>query len=176
MESEDADVTQISKAVATESPGNDGATASESPSSDEATSKKIRGRPFEAGNPGRPRGSKNRTTRLLEELMAGEGEKLAQKAVELALAGNVKCLHFCLDRLLPRRAGRPLDVTLPAINEARDIAAAMAAISTAINEGDLTAEEAGQIVHILNGYAKALETHDFDTRIAALESLMKKTP
>jgi hypothetical protein len=78
--------------------------------------------------------------------------------------------------LLPRRAGRPLDVTLPAINEARDIAAAMAAISTAINEGDLTAEEAGQIVHILNGYAKALETHDFATRIAALESLMKKTP
>src|SRR5262245_45313465 len=72
------------------------------PSDAEAAPKKIRGRPFQRGNPGRPRGSKNRTTRLLEELVAGEAEKLAQKAVELALAGNVKCLHFCLDRLLPR--------------------------------------------------------------------------
>jgi uncharacterized protein DUF5681 len=84
------------------------------PANTEAASKKNRGRPFQRGNPGRPRGSKNRTTRLLEELVAGEGEKLAQKAVELALAGNVKCLQMCLDRLMPRRAGRPLDFTLPA--------------------------------------------------------------
>ena len=138
--------------------------------------KKIRGRPFQRGNPGRPRGSKNRMTRLLEELVAGEGEKLAQKAVELALAGNVKCLHFCLDRLMPRRTGRPLDFTLPAINEARDIAAAIAAITTAVNDGNLTAEEAGQLMQILNGYAKALETYDFATRIAALESQTKKSP
>src|SRR5262245_46484933 len=83
------------------------------PSNAEAAPKKIRGRPFQRGNPGRARGSKNRTTRLLEELVTGEGEKLAQKAVELALAGNVRCLQFCLDRLMPRRAGRPLDFTLP---------------------------------------------------------------
>jgi hypothetical protein len=142
----------------------------------EAAPKKMRGRPFQRGNPGRPRGSKNRTTRLLEELVAGEGEKLAQKTVELALAGNVKCLQFCLDRLLPRRAGRPLDFTLPAVKEARDVVAAMAAITTAVNDGSLTAEEAGQLVHVLNGYAKALETYDFATRIAALESQMKKSP
>jgi hypothetical protein len=141
----------------------------------ETAPKKIRGRPFERGNPGRPRGSKNRTTRLLEEFVAGEGEKLAQKAVELALAGNVKCLQLCLDRLLPRRTGRPVDFTLPAVNEARDIVAAIAAITTAVNDGSLTAEEAGQLVHILNGYAKALETYDFASRIAALESQMKKS-
>jgi len=146
------------------------------PSKAEAASKKIRGRPFQRGNPGRPRGSKNRTTRLHEELVAREGEKLIQKTVELALAGNVKCLQMCLDRLMPRRAGRPLDVTLPAVNEARDIVAAMAAITTAVNDGSLTAEEAGQLVHILNGYTKALETYDLATRIAALESQLKKSP
>jgi Family of unknown function (DUF5681) len=145
------------------------------PSNAEAAPKKIRGRPFARGNPGRPRGSKNRTTRLLEELVAGEGEKLAQKAVELALAGNVRCLQFCLDRLMPRRAGRPLDFTLPAVNDAHDVVAAMAAITTAVNDGSLTAEEAGQLVHILNGYAKALETYAHASRIAALESHIKKT-
>jgi hypothetical protein len=142
----------------------------------EAAPKEIRGRPFQPGNPGRPRGSKNRTTRLLEELVAGEGEKLIQKTVELALGGNVKCLQLCLDRLLPRRTGRPLDFTLPAVNDARDIVAAMAAITTAVNDGRLTAEEAGQLVQILDAYAKALKIHDLEIRIAALESQKKARP
>jgi hypothetical protein len=146
------------------------------PSKAEAAPKKIRGRPFQRGNLGRPHGSKNRTTRVLEELVDGEGEKLIQKTVELALEGNVRCLQFCLDRLMPRRAGRPLDFSLPAVNEARDSVAAMAAINTAVNDGSLTAEEAGQLMHILNGYTKALETHDLAARIAALESQLKTRP
>src|SRR5262245_21451076 len=146
------------------------------PANTEATPKKKRGRPFQPGNPGRPRGSKNRTTRVLEELVAGQAEKLAQKAVELALAGNVKCLQICLDRLMPRRTGRPLDVTLPAINDVRDVVTAMAAITTAVNDGRLTAEEAGQLVHILNSYSNAIEVYDHSTRIAAIESQLKKRP
>src|SRR5262245_27233513 len=145
------------------------------PSNTEAAPKKPRGRPFQRGNPGRPRGSKNRATRFLEELMAGEGEKLAQKVVELALAGNVKCLELCLDRLMPRRTGRPIDFTLPAVKEGQDVVVAMAAITTAVNDGSLTAEEAGQLVHTLNSYAKALEIYDFAPRIAALESQIKRS-
>jgi len=104
--------------------------------------------------------------------MAGEGEKLTDKMVELASAGNVKCLQWCLDRVMPRRTGRPLDFTLPAVKDANDIVVAMAALTTAVNDGRLTAEEAGQLVHILNGYAKVLETYGFATRI--VESQIKK--
>jgi hypothetical protein len=106
--------------------------------------------------------------------VAGQGEKFVQKAAELALEGNVKCLQMCLDRVMPRRIGRPLDFTLPAVKDTNDVIAAMAAICTALNDGRLTPEEAGQLVHILNGYAKALETYGFATRIAALESQIKK--
>jgi len=137
--------------------------------------KKIRGRPFQRGNPGRPGGSKNRTTRLLEELVAGEGKKLTRKVVELALAGNVKCLEWCLDRLMPRRNGRPIDFTLPAVNGADDVVVAMTAITTAVNDGSLSTEEAGQLVHILNGCAKAFEIYGFATRIATLESQLKRS-
>ena len=77
---------------------------------------------------------------------------------------------------MPRRAGRPLDFTLPAVNDAHDVVAAMAAITTAVNDGSLTAEEAGQLVHVLEGYAKALTTYDLATRIAALESQLKTRP
>ena len=136
--------------------------------------KKPRGRPFQRGNPGRPRGSKNRTTRLLEQLMAREGDKLTRKAVDLALDGNVKCIEMCLDRLIPRRIGRPVNFTLPAVNGAKDVVVAMAAITNAVNDGSLTTEEAGQMVHILNGYLKALETYGFATRIGALESQIKE--
>ena len=138
------------------------------------TPKKIRGRPFRPGNPGRPPGSKNRTTRLLEQLVAGEAEKVAQKAVELALAGNVRCIQMCLDRLLPRRTGRPVDFSLPAVNNIHDVVTAMAAITTGVNDGSLTAEEAGQLVNFLNGYTKVLETHDLTARLETLKSQMKK--
>jgi hypothetical protein len=77
---------------------------------------------------------------------------------------------------MPRRTGRPVDFTLPAVNNAHDVVAAMAAITTAVNDGRLTAEEAGQLVHVLNGYAKALAIYDHATRIATLESQMKKRP
>jgi hypothetical protein len=68
------------------------------PNHAEAAPKEIRGRPFERGNPGRPRGSKNRTTRLLEELVAGEGRNWLKKLLSSPW-GNVKCLQMCLDRL-----------------------------------------------------------------------------
>jgi hypothetical protein len=45
---------------------------------------KVRGRPFQSGNPGRPPGSKNKTTRLVEQLVEGDAEKLCRKMLELA--------------------------------------------------------------------------------------------
>jgi hypothetical protein len=108
---------------------------------------------FRPGNPGRPPGSKNRTTQLVEQLLAGEAEKVTRKFIDLALAGNVRC-QLCLDRLLPRRNGRPVDFSLPAVNDVHDVVTAMAAITTGVNNGSLTAEEAGQLVHILNAMQK----------------------
>jgi hypothetical protein len=65
---------------------------------------------------------------------------------------------------------------LPAVNNIHDVVAAMAAITTGVNNGSLTAEEAGQLVHILGGYAKILDTHDVTARLESLESERKKRP
>jgi hypothetical protein len=113
---------------------------------------------------------------LLEELVAGEAEKVTRKFIELALAGNVRCLELCLERLLPRRTGRPVDFMLPAVNNVHDVVAAMAAITTGVNNGSLTVEEAGQLAHVLEGYARVLETYDLATRLEAIESQMRKAP
>ena len=130
---------------------------------------KIRGRPFQPGNPGRPPGSKNRVTRLVEQVVCGDAEALSRKMSELAKQGNVRCLEYCLDRLLPKRSGRPLDLQLPSINDVRDVRAAMAAITTAVNNGAVTAEEVAHLVHLFEAYAKIITTHDFHVRLEALE-------
>ena len=48
----------------------------------------TRGRPFQLGNPGRPKGARHRTTLAMQALLEGEGEALTRKAVEMALAGD----------------------------------------------------------------------------------------
>ena len=74
------------------------------------TGEKQRGRPFEkgaSGNPsGRPRGSRNATTLALEVLLDGQAQALTQKAIDLALTGDIPALRLCLDRILPLRKDR----------------------------------------------------------------------
>src|SRR3974377_742839 len=147
-----------------------------SEASENQTEKKIRGRPCQRGNPGRPVGAKNKTTRLLKQLMADEAPNLIRKVIDRAKGGNAKCLALCVDRLLPRRNGRPVDFTLPAVTNTHGVVAAMAAITTGVNEGSLTAEEAGQLVNFLSGYVKIFETHEFAARLETLEARMRKRP
>ena len=117
-----------------------------SSSSSPSSQSRVRGRPFQHGNPGRPPGSKNKLTRLLEELIENEGETLTRKQIELAKGGNVRCLQYLLDRLMPQRPGRALELQLPTINSVHDVAPAIAAITNQLNNGNLTLEEASHLL------------------------------
>ncbi len=142
---------------------------------DEQATKKVRGRPFQPGNPGRPPGAKNRLTQMIEQLLAEKTQPLTQKLIEIGLDGDARTIRYCLDRVSPRRYGRPVDFKLPPINDVRDVVAAMAAITTGVNDGNLTPEEADHLVHVLEVYTKAFETHDLAARLENLESRVKKT-
>ena len=89
---------------------------------------KARGRPFKPGNPGRPPGSRNKTTQMVEKLAQGQAEQLLQKALELAQGGDVTCLRMMLDRLWPVRKGQPVNVAMPPINTPQDVLSAIASI------------------------------------------------
>jgi hypothetical protein len=130
---------------------------------------KVRGRPFQPGNPGRPPGSKNRTTQLLEQLAEEQAEQLVQKALELAQGGDVTCLRMLLDRLWPQRKGQPINVAMPPINTSQDVLPAIASIWTAIGEGRLTPDEASALSVVIERSVQAIELHDITKRIAALE-------
>lgn len=135
---------------------------------------KARGRPFGPGNPGRPPGSKNRITQLLEQLAEGQAEQLVQKALELAQGGDVTCLRMLLDRLWPQRKGHPVNVVMPPINTSQDVLPAIASIWTAIREGRLTPDEASALSIVIERSIQGIELHDITRRIAALEEARDK--
>ena len=130
---------------------------------------KARGRPFKSGNPGRPPGSKNKITQMVEQLVEGQAEQLVQKVLELAEAGDVSCLRMIRDRLWPPRKGQPVNVVMPPIKTSQDVIPAIASIWTAIREGRLTPDEASALSIVIDRSIQAIELHDITKRIAALE-------
>jgi hypothetical protein len=110
---------------------------------------------------------------LLEELVENEGENLTRKMIELAKAGNVRSLEYCLDRLLPQRHGQPINLQLPRINSVNDVAPTMAALLEAIGNGTITPEQASPVIGLLNSYTNASIAGDIAVRLERVESVQK---
>jgi hypothetical protein len=143
-------------------------------SADETVGKQ-RGRPFEkgqSGNPaGRPKGSRNATTIALETLLDGQATALTQKAIDLALAGDMAALRLCLDRILPARKDRPVTFMLPPISTAQDAAKASSAVLAAVATGELTPADAGEISKLIDTWVKAFETDELAERLERLDRM-----
>jgi hypothetical protein len=126
-----------------------------------------------SGNPaGRPKGARHKATLAAEMLLDGEAEALTRKAIDQALAGDSTALRLCLERVLAPRRERPIRLALPPLKQAEDAVAAMAAITEAIAQGELTPGEAANLTTWVTGFAKAVEASHLEARIAALEERM----
>jgi hypothetical protein len=135
---------------------------------------KPRGRPFLLGNAGRPRGSKNKTTQILDQLAEGQAEQLMQKVIELANGGDVACLRMMLDRISPVRKGTPINIDLPPIKTLQDVLAVIPLLWTAIADGRLTPDEVGAMSLFAERSMTAIELKDFDKRIEVLEQKVRQ--
>lgn len=131
---------------------------------------KTRGRPFPKGNPGRPKGARNKATLAAEALLDGEAEALTRRAIEMALAGDAGALRLCLERILPPRKARPVIIDLPEPRTGEDIAKGMASLVQAVARGELTPDEGQTISGILEAQRRAIETRDLEGRLWALEA------
>lgn len=138
------------------------------------TAGKQRGRPFQAGqsgNPfGRPKNSRNETTRLLEALFEGEGEEIVRKAIEMAKSGDGPILRAMLDRLVPARKDAPISFDLPSVETAAETKQASAAILTAVATGEIAPSEGQTVMALLTAHRAIVETEELEARIAALEA------
>ncbi len=125
---------------------------------------------FAAGNAGRPKGTRLRVTRAVEELLEGEVEKLSRKAIDMALGGDTTALRLCLERIAPPRKDAPVQFDLPAIASAKEASVAASAVLTAVSDGNLTPLEGAALMGLVESYRRTLEVTDIEERIVALET------
>ncbi len=103
-----------------------------------------------------------------QNLLDGDGEAIISKAVELAKRGDGLALRLCIERLVPRRE-RTVELELPSIRKAEDIAAAAGVVIDEAAAGRLTLAEAREFLGLLELQRKALETSELAVRLEMLE-------
>ena len=136
----------------------------------------TRGRPFEPGNPGgpgRPVGSRNKATLALDQIADDAGKAILEKMVEAAKGGDLRAAELALQRIWPARKSRPIALTLPAIQSASDVVAAVGAVADAVGTGEITPDEGQAVASILEAKRRAIETVDLEARLSALEQERK---
>jgi hypothetical protein len=139
---------------------------------------KQRGAPFQkgkSGNPnGKPKGTRHRITVLAEKLMQDDAKDIVRAVLEAAKGGDMTAARLILERIAPVRKGRPVYFDLPPAQTAADIAAAMAALTTAMASGDLTPDEAATVASVLEIRRQSLETGEHELRLRAVEEKLEK--
>ena len=118
---------------------------------------------------GKPVGTRHAATVAAETLLDGEAEALTRKAVEMAKGGDVTAMRLCLERIVPPRRDRPLAFRLPQMKTISDLAPAVAAIASAVADGDVTLAEAAELSKIVASFGEAVKTLDLEDRLSKLE-------
>jgi hypothetical protein len=124
---------------------------------------------FPPGNPGRPKGSKHKTTLIAEKLMQDDAREIVKSVIAAAKKGDMTACKIVLDRIAPIRKGRPIRVDLPEAHTAGDVAAALAAVVTAMAAGELTPDEASMVASVLEVRRKSIETVELENRLRTVE-------
>ena len=128
--------------------------------------------PGQSGNPaGRVAGSRNRATLLAEQFLDNQAALLAQRAVQLALDGDIAALKLCLGRTIAPRRARPSVFALPPFATAADLAPAVAAIAEAAAAGQISTGEACEMAQVVDTFVRAFEAGEFAARLARLEGV-----
>jgi Family of unknown function (DUF5681) len=124
----------------------------------------------QSGNPeGRPPGSRNKATLLIEQLLDDATKDITKKAIELAKAGDSTALRLCMDRIVPARKDRHIAFKLPKMESPEHAVKAAAAIVEAVAGAELTPSEAAEMMKLVEGYNRILEAEDHEQRLRALE-------
>ena len=125
-----------------------------------------------SGNPaGKPKGTRNKIERPIVALMGQHAEAVAQRVIDEALQGDLQACRLVLERVSPAPKDRPITLLdLPSTHNVAGVSEAQQRILEAVADGVVTTSEGSTLSGILEARTKALETHELEQRILALEN------
>ena len=130
-----------------------------------------RGR-FGPGNPGRPRGARNRVTAAAEAIIDDALGNVVKKCVEMAMEGNTTCISAVLKLRIPALRERSVQeqIELPSLETPNDALAALRIISEAAASGRIDGDHGRSLVSVVESFLKSFEIVDLEKRLRALEA------
>jgi hypothetical protein len=103
-----------------------------------------------------------------------QAEKIFQTVIDQAHAGDWPSQKMVVDRVYPAPKARPINVPIPPINGPQDALTAIAAIFSALGQGQLTPDETTALSLVVGRFIQIIELQDHERRIAALEQARGK--
>ncbi len=123
-----------------------------------------------SGNPaGRPAGSRNKATLACEQLLEGKAEQLTAKLLDMALEGNIHAMRMCIDRAVPPRRERCINLESRPISGPQDLPIQFQEITSAVAEGRITPREGESFSNILISQAKTLQVVESVRRLPEIK-------
>ncbi|MFU4799948.1 DUF5681 domain-containing protein [Pseudomonas aeruginosa] len=124
---------------------------------------------FAKGNAGRPKGSRNKVTLAIENMMEGEAEAITRSCIDLAKRGDPTAMRIVMDRVCPQRKGR----TIPKL-EKQEGETNIDALLRAVLDGEIAPEEGKEVVGLIESAARVAATQVLaDMRKRQMEALQK---
>jgi hypothetical protein len=131
---------------------------------------KMTFKPGKSGNPsGKPKGTLHKATRAALEILEGDLEAITRVCIDKAKAGDLLAVKLILDKLLPNRRERSVNLKLPRVKAVQDLPKALEAVMQAVAAGELTPGEGQALTTMLTAFGKGLELFDIEARLTALE-------
>jgi hypothetical protein len=131
----------------------------------------------QSGNPaGKKPGTRHKATLAAQELLEGDLQAITRVCIDKAKGGNLVACKLILDKLIPNRRERAIDLQLPKLGGTAEIPQALADALEAVAQGKITPGEGQTVAAMLEIYRKSLETTDLLARIMALEKKINQRP
>ncbi len=132
----------------------------------------IRGRPFQPGNrfgQGRPKGSRNKRTREIQELFDKYGAPLLTKLISEALGGDIRAARLFFEVMLALQPRSRVRFRIPDLSNLKDTEQAIQQLIRETGKGNIPAQE-GEKLHSMLADIRDYQRDDgFEARISRLE-------
>jgi hypothetical protein len=126
--------------------------------------------PGQSGNPsGRPKGAPDIRIKWKKQLYE-RGAEIIDRCIDLAMGGDPTCMKLCVERLILKPRGEPIDVNL-LIQDSRapKLLHLSQTIVNLVSEGQMSPEDGQIVAGLLEGQRKLVEHEEVNKRLGETE-------